>query len=249
VLYAGTAGAGVFLSSTSGASWTAMNPGLTKLDVAGLLLDPVGPGTLYAATLGQGVFDFDFDLATFADVLSGHPFFAWIEALVAAGITGGCATSPPRYCPDAAATRGQMAVFLLRSIAFPGAASPPAPTGTVFADVPVTHPFAGWIEGLAAAGITGGCGGGNYCPNSPVTRGQMAVFLLRARHGPGFVPPAPAQQTFGDVPLSHPFAAWIYQLAAEGITGGCGGGNYCPEAAVTRGQMAVFLVRTFNLPM
>jgi hypothetical protein len=42
-------------------------------------------------------------------------------------------------------------------------------------------------------------------------------------------------------------AAWIEQLAAEGITAGCGNGNYCPEAPVTRDQMAVFLVRTFGL--
>ncbi len=54
---------------------------------------------------------------------------------------------------------------------------------------------------------------------------------------------------FTDVPLTHPFATWIEQLAREGITGGCGGTTYCPDATVTRGQMAVFLVRTFNLPM
>ncbi|MBK9209561.1 MAG: S-layer homology domain-containing protein [Anaerolineales bacterium] len=40
----------------------------------------------------------------------------------------------------------------------------------------------------------------------------------------------------------------IKQLVADGITGGCGNGSYCPEAEVTRAQMAVFLVKTFNLP-
>jgi hypothetical protein len=45
-----------------------------------------------------------------------------------------------------------------------------------------------------------------------------------------------------------PFAAWIEQLAAEGITGGCGGGNFCPASPNTRGQMAVFLTKTFDLP-
>jgi hypothetical protein len=53
---------------------------------------------------------------------------------------------------------------------------------------------------------------------------------------------------FGDVPISYWAAAWIEQLSAEGITGGCGGGNYCPNQAVTRAEMAVFLVRTFSLP-
>jgi hypothetical protein len=51
-----------------------------------------------------------------------------------------------------------------------------------------------------------------------------------------------------DVPESYWAASWIEQLANEGITGGCGNGNYCPDTSVTRAQMAVFLVRTFNLP-
>ena len=56
----------------------------------------------------------------------------------------------------------------------------PAPATATFGDVPTSHPFFQFIEALAASGITGGCGGGNYCPNSPVTRGQMAVFLAKA---------------------------------------------------------------------
>ncbi len=53
----------------------------------------------------------------------------------------------------------------------------PAPAVAIFGDVPTSHPFFRFVEALAAAGITGGCGGGNYCPDNPVTRGQMAVFL------------------------------------------------------------------------
>jgi hypothetical protein len=53
---------------------------------------------------------------------------------------------------------------------------------------------------------------------------------------------------FGDVPSGYWAADWIKQLVTEGITAGCGGGNYCPEQPVTRAQMAVFLVRTFRLP-
>ena len=87
------------------------------------------------------------------------------------------------------------------------------------------------------------------CPASDVTRGEMAVFLLRGIHGAGFDPPPATGTVFADVPVNHPFAKWIERLAAEGITGGCGPTTYCPDAPVTRGQMAVFLVRTFNLPM
>jgi glucose/arabinose dehydrogenase len=189
-------------------------------------------------------------VATFTDVPNSHPFFKWIEALVAAGITGGCAQSPPQYCPDDPVSRSEMAVFLLRGIH--GATfDPPAPTGSVFADVPANHPFAKWIEQLSGEAITGGCATSppQYCPAASVTRGQMAVFLLRAMHGGGFTPPPATGTMFSDVPASHPFARWVEQLAREGVTGGCGSGMYCPDALVTRAQMAVFLVRAFDLPM
>ena len=85
--------------------------------------------------------------------------------------------------------------------------------------------------------------GGNFCPNQVVTRAQMAVFLLKAKHGSAYKPPAASGTVFGDVQISTWGAAWIEQLYADGITGGCGGGNYCPNQVVTRAQMAVFLLR------
>ena len=189
-------------------------------------------------------------VASFVDV-PNHIFWPWIEALVHAGITGGCATNPPRFCPDQLVTRAQMAVFLLRGIH--GAAyQPPAPSG-IFADVPPPpNPFAAWIERLFVEGITGGCGTNpdRFCPDQGVTRDQMAVLLLRSKHGAGYTPPA-ATGIFADVPANHPLAPWIERLFAEGITVGCGTNplRYCPDGGVTRGQMAVFLVRTFALPM
>ena len=120
----------------------------------------------------------------------------------------------------------------------------------MFADVPDTHAFVKWIEQLAREGVTSGCATHppGYCPEGAVTRGEMAVFLLRAKHGGAYDPPVPTGM-FADVPVSHPFATWIEQLAREGITAGCGSTTYCPDATVTRGQMAVFLVRTLNLPI
>ena len=56
----------------------------------------------------------------------------------------------------------------------------PAPATATFGDVPTSSPQFQFVEALVAAGITAGCGGGNYCPNNPVTRGQMAVFLAKA---------------------------------------------------------------------
>jgi hypothetical protein len=56
----------------------------------------------------------------------------------------------------------------------------PAPAFASFSDVPVGHPLHQFVEALVRAGITGGCGGGNYCPDAPITRGQIAVFLAAA---------------------------------------------------------------------
>ncbi len=181
---------------------------------------------------------------TFDDVPTD--FWAWleIEKLVANGITSGC--DAHNYCPGSPVNRAQMAVFLERGM-HGGSYTPPPATGSVFHDVSVDTWGAAWIEQLADDGITGGCGNGNYCPNGIVSRAQMAVFLLRAKHGASYVPPAATGTIFNDVPANAWGAAWIEQLASEGITGGCGGGNYCPNANVNRDQMAVFLTRTFNL--
>jgi hypothetical protein len=117
--------------------------------------------------------------------------------------------------------------------------------GMSFADAPSSNPFYAFIETLLHNRVTGGCGGSNYCPNDSVTRGQMAVFLLKGRHGGSYVPPPCAATVFTDVPCpGGPFVDWVNQLAAEGITGGCGNGNYCPTNPVTRGQMSVFLLKS-----
>ena len=186
---------------------------------------------------------------TFADVTPSYWASSFIERLASAGITGGCATGPVRYCPETTVTRDQMAVFLLRGIHSSSYNPPSVGSSTGFGDVPTTYWAAGWIKQLAAEGITGGCGFGNYCPGSPVTRAQMAIFLLRSKHGPSYTPPGVGAGTgFTDVPPTYWAAAWIKQLVAEGIATGCGASTYCPESPVNRAQMAVFLVRTFNLP-
>jgi hypothetical protein len=180
---------------------------------------------------------------TFTDV----PFDYWahdfIEALYNSGITSGCGGG--NYCPGGLVTRAQMALFLERGIHGSDYA-PPAASG-FFDDVPTSYWVASWIEQLYDDGITSGCGGGNYCPNSSVTRAQMALFLLRSMHGASYSPPA-ASGIFDDVPTSYWAADWVEQLYEEGVTSGCGGGDFCPNAAITRAQMAVFLTKAFDLP-
>jgi hypothetical protein len=182
-------------------------------------------------------------LADFLDVPQSHNFHDYVERIFRNGVTAGCGGG--MYCPNLAVTRAQMAVFLLKGTHGSGYAPPPA-TGTVFSDVPAGSFAAAWIEQFFAEGITAGCGGGSYCPGNPVTRGQMAVFLLKAAHGSSYTPPA-AVGIFDDVPAGSPLAPWIEQLFAEGISTGCGAGNFCPDAPVTRGQMAVFLAKALGL--
>jgi hypothetical protein len=164
------------------------------------------------------------------------------------GVTTGCGGN--LYCPGNAVTREQMSVFLL--VAKEGAAYSPPPCVTPpFTDVPCSSGFAKWIQELVLRQVTAGCGGGNYCPTSPVTREQMSVFLLLTLEGPGYVPPDCTVSTFADVPCNNTggFSRWIYELVARNITAGCGGGNYCPTNPVTREQMAVFLSTTFDLAL
>jgi len=232
-------------ATQAGSTWTS-----SLLADTGFVISSFGQdasGELYLASYGDGRI-YHIAASSFADISTGY--WAWdsIERILQAGITGGCGTSPLTYCPDTLVTRAQMAIFLERGINGSSYTPPPA-TGTVFGDVPAVYWAAAWIEQLADDGITGGCGAGLYCPDNPVTRAQIAVFLLKAKYGSAYTPPNVGLSTgFNDVPITHWAAAWIKQLAAEGITGGCGSGNYCPDSPVTRAQMAVFLVRTFNLP-
>ncbi len=186
-------------------------------------------------------------LADFLDVPQGNIFHAAVEKILRDGITSGCGSG--NYCAADQITRWQMAIFLLKALQGGGYSPPPA-TGAVFGDVPVDGLAAAWIEDLAARGITAGCGGGDYCPDAPVTRAQMAVFLLKTLLGQAYAPPDPTGTVFGDVPVGAFAAAWIEDLATRGITGGCRASPplYCPALANTRAQMAAFLVNTFGLP-
>jgi len=186
--------------------------------------------------------------ATFGDVPMTVGHWSWVERLANSTITAGCGAG--NYCPFSNVVRAQMAIFLLRGKHCGSAYTPPAVgDSTGFGDVPLDATYAPWVKQLAAEGVTAGCGSGNFCPLQVVNRAQIAIFLLRARHGSTYSPPAVGATTsFGDVPLDATYAPWVKQLAAEGITAGCGGGNFCPLDPVNRAQMATFLVRAFGLP-
>lgn len=160
-----------------------------------------------------------------------------IVALSETGVTKGC--NPPtntRYCPNATVTRAQMASFLVRAIGLPSAGASP------FSDT-AGNVHESDIAALAAAGITRGCNPPDntlFCSDAPVTRGQMASFLVRA-----FDLDAVIGAPFTDITGSV-YAADISALAAAGITTGCAATRYCPEEPVTRAQMASFLIRAMR---
>ncbi|MGZ9234947.1 MAG: S8 family serine peptidase [Anaerolineales bacterium] len=185
---------------------------------------------------------------TFGDVSTEHMFYQYIEAFYKAGITVGCSHSPKMYCPDNLVTRGEMAVFIERAM---GNFSPNPSPADMFTDVVAGNPFKPFIEEFYNDGITAGCTLSplQYCPQNNVTRGEMAVFIERAMGD--FSPNPSPTDMFTDVQAGHPFKPFIEELYNDGITAGCTLSplQYCPQNNVTRGQMAVFIVRAFNIPL
>ncbi len=146
-------------------------------------------------------------------------------------ITNGCTDS--RYCPVSPVTRGQMASFLARTMNLPVA------TKDYFNDDNgQTHEAD--INRVAEAGITTGCAPGKYCRLASVTRAQMAGFLTRALDLP-----VATKDYFTD-DNGNSLEGAINRMAEAGITGGCSTGKFCPGVAVTREQMAAFLLRAFK---
>ncbi|MEW6336130.1 MAG: S-layer homology domain-containing protein, partial [Acidobacteriota bacterium] len=207
---------------------------------------------------------------SFSDVPPGAFAYTFIETLLHSGITAGC--SATTYCPGATLTRWQMAVFIAKALvgdAVPAAGTVPGvgdysctPGGaSVFLDVPPQDAGCRFIHYIAAQGVTAGCGGGNYCPAATLTRWQMAVFIAKALVGDavpvaGTVPgvgdyscTAGGASVFLDVPAEDAGCRFIHYIAAQGVTAGCGGGNYCPATPLTRDQMAVFMTKGFALQL
>ena len=166
----------------------------------------------------------------------GHRFEREINNIAAAGITEGCQTGPrPRFCPDSALTRGEMAAFLVRAFNLP------ASNHNYFSDDDNKW-YRNVTNALAAAGITRGCGGGKYCGENKVTRGMMATFLARALDLP-----RATTNHFTDIPADSYYTEPANQLLAAGITTGCATNKFCGERLVTRAETAAFLSRALAL--
>jgi hypothetical protein len=198
--------------------------------------------------LGSGPIDragsvYVFVEQTFTDVPPNHWAWPYVEALVDAGLTAGYPDGT--YRPGNHVIRAEIAVFLKKGI-HGGSYLPPTPDGShPFSDI-AGHWAEDWIEDLYDEGFTSGFPDGTFRPQNKVTRAEMAVFILKAKHGSSYTPPAPSGGSFTDV-AGHWAEAWIEQLKAEGITSGYPDGSYRPNNSVTRAEMAVLLVNTFSL--
>ncbi len=196
---------------------------------------------IWGADLAE-FFDGDFQpgpgSGPFLDVPSSHVFADNIIWMVDNEITLGCTADGLYFCPEANVTRGQMASFIDRAWALPA-------TGQDFFTDDETSTHEASINRVAAAGITLGCdaSGTLFCPNDPVTREQMASFILRA--APTL---ADTNVDYFDDDDGSTHEDNINRLAHNAITLGCDPNDarlYCPTLFVTRGQMAAFIHRTF----
>jgi hypothetical protein len=155
------------------------------------------------------------------------------------GITKGC--NPPdntMFCPTDVVTRAQMAAFLVRFLGLTDSGG-----GNHFSDDNGSI-FEQDIAKIAAAGITKGCNppaNTHFCPEDPVTREQMAAFLVRAL---GLTDTGGGNHFSDD--NGSIFEQDIAKIAAAGITKGCNppaNTMFCPTSPVTREQMAAFIHR------
>jgi hypothetical protein len=182
-----------------------------------------------------------FTAQVFADVPPADYYFDAVNLLSTKDITSGCSSTPLDYCPNENIPRNQMAVFIVRAVY--GGDNFTYSSTPWFTDVgPSDFGFA-WIQKMYELGITAGCGNQMFCPNETVTRDQMAVFIIRARYGASTVFTYPAAPYFTDVATGYWAFPWIQRMREDGITAGCNATQYCPGNPVTRGDMAIFVMR------
>lgn len=175
----------------------------------------------------------------------GNPHEVAIEAIAALGIDSGCDwPTNTIFCPSDAMTRAMMAVWLVRALGEGGNLS--LHKG-YFDDVAVTDFFAPYVERLFELGITKGVGEGMYAPLQPVTRAEMAAFLIRAFDDESAL--LTPTGIFSDVDLFAWYPAYVETLFALRITQGCSNDPlaYCPNDVVLRDQMASFVARAMGL--
>ena len=239
---------------------TGTGAGTLRLDVAAdaQILDSDGFAMIDLPYMMGEVYDVRIE--SFADVAFGDWAWQAIEILFAEGLTDGYPTIPRTFGPEREVTRAEMAKFILQAI-YGGDYEPDLAEEDqgVFEDVDYENEdlwYLDWVDDLFAQGLTNGCNPTRleYCPDDPVTRAEMAKFLLVAiNEDPAYVPVLDEedQGVFEDVDYDADlwYLDWIDALYEAEITTGCNEDplEYCPEVPVLRKEIAAFLVRAFDL--
>jgi hypothetical protein len=201
---------------------------------------------IYVVDTGAGLV-FLRNAPAFWDVDGDHWAYAQIQACYRADIVAGYPDG--NYKPDEPVNRAQMAVYAARAAAGGDANVPESGTQS-FSDVAGGHWAHRYVEYVAQQGITEGYPDGGYHPGETVNRAQMAVYMARLRAGGDAAVGEPTgAPSFPDIEPSHWAYRYIEYAKNAGIVQGFPDGNYHPGLAVTRDQMAVFVARTFDLPM
>ena len=185
-----------------------------------------------------------FTLSGFTDLADSDFMAPFVYQVFEQGLIPACATSPFSFCPGSGLTRSDAAAFIIRAAFGENFSYSPS---AYFDDVPYWDPSFKYVQKLRDLNITAGCDTRWYCASSLATRSDIAVFVIRAiqaRAGKdvnrfGY----PATPFFTDVPASDGRFSFVQAMRASGITSGCSPTTYCATSAITRAELAVFLVR------
>lgn len=172
--------------------------------------------------------------ATFKDVSTSYTFYEEINYLTSKGIITGYTNGT--FKPNESVTRSAAAIMIGRALGLDG-----TKRTTKFPDVSKDSVASGYIQSAVEAGIISGFTDGTFRPNEPVTRGQLAIFLVRA-----FDLKDSIAVTFSDVSTNSAAYPYIGKLLAAKITAGYPDNTYRPNIAVTRGQFSAFMARALD---
>lgn len=177
-------------------------------------------------------------LNIYTDVPTSHEYWKQIELISARELMSGYGDET--FGPDNTLTRAEMAAVLGNLLDLDRSNPPETPT---FQDVSKDKWYYKHVEAIYEVGITGGCSADPplFCPQDPVTRAQMATFLVKAL---GHEKYTGTQQSFSDVSIDQWYHGWIEKANELGIMGGYGDGTFKPEQNMKRGEVAVALYNT-----
>ena len=235
--------------------------------------DSISPTVIeYLRGGGQTIAEIHTPPSYFTDV-AGQPYSNAANLFSIDGISAGCGTSPPAFCPSTVLARGDMAILIVRAVyvAVGGAgnANNFACTQTpYFSDVPNSAYYFCAVQRLYELGITAGCGGGNYCPSVSATNSDVAIYSWRGGQcalsgaqnncGNGSPPSGSypvTPQYFADVPSSDYLFPFVQNAVSVGVTptvvNGCPAGSFCETNGMARWVSAEWITRyilgDFNL--